>query len=452
MRSLRSVSIRELPASIGQRVLWQMDHHRGGHGALNCPLLVRLDGPLQLDALQAAVDALARRHESLRTTFAGRGPRLKQLIHNQPLPLEIAGVRLSGGEHNETELAQAIAREVQAPTSPADQPVRLTLWQLGNERRVLCMTMHHLVTDGWSTAVICDELGKLYGRILTGGPPLDPVGWQYADWTAWQEQQLRGEALRRLQTYWRRQLAGAMLPPLPRTPSKVALRERRSAVERASLPAATVRSLRRFARARGVAFFTCLLAIYYGLLACEAAEGDLAVGSIFANRARREAQSTVGFLCNMVVLRARCDAAMSLEELLPRADRAVVGAFAHQALPFQMLPLDTLDPASARPDAVVFQLFSGPMAPAVHVGVRFEPVIDVPDGIGSRWEFELSAFPAGTQLSLLLCFAADLYDRGWACSFLDRYVELASTMAADPRARSLARRAAPGSVTVAATP
>jgi hypothetical protein len=428
------VSIREVPASVGQRVLWQMDHHRGGHGALNCPLLLRIEGPLDRDALQIAVDGLGKRHEALRTTFAGRGPRLRQLIHGRPLPLPIADVDLSAAAAPEAALQSAIASEVQTRTDTERQPVRVTLWRLAAERFVLCVNMHHLVTDGWSTAIVADDIGRLYARALARGPELAPVAWQYADWCSWHQRQLEGDNLRRLQAYWRRQLADARLPDLPRRDTDVPLLERRTAVHRAVLPHDVVGALQSFARARSTAFFTCLLAVYYALLQRETGDGDFAIGSIFANRSRREAQSTLGFLSNMVVLRTRVGMRTTFVELVAAAADVVVGAFAHQELPFQMLRLDTIDAASMRPDAIVFQLFAGPMAPAVIGDLRIEPIIDVPDGIGSRWEFELSLAPAQGGLAVLLCFAEDVYDARWARGFLDAYVSLAAAIARDPLA------------------
>ncbi|MGP0052661.1 MAG: condensation domain-containing protein [Solirubrobacteraceae bacterium] len=430
------MSIQDLPASIGQRVLWQMDHHRGGHGALNCPLLVRLDGPLDVDALQAAIDAVARRHESLRTTFAGRGPRLRQLIHDEPLPIELS---MSDAGEDPAALERGIALEVQTRADPEHEPVRARLWHAGPDRHVLCLTMHHLVTDGWSTAVICDELGRVYDRVVAGGPPLAPVGWQYREWAAWQTEQLTGDSLRQLQDYWRQQLSRAAMPPLPRRDTDVPLLERRTTVLRARVPADVVRGLARIARARGSALFTCLLAVVYALLAQEYGAGDFAVSSIFANRARPEAQSTVGFLSNMVVLRAGADPQMSFPDLVAALDEAVIGAFAHQALPFQLLPSQILDPTSQRADSVVFQLFAGPMAVADRAGVRFAPIIDVPQGIGSRWEFELSAFPDGDELALLLCFADDLYDAGWAAGFIEAFAALAERCALSAAAAGTAR-------------
>ncbi|HTB49608.1 MAG TPA: condensation domain-containing protein [Solirubrobacteraceae bacterium] len=423
---------REEKASIGQRVLWQMDHHRGGHGALNCPLLLRLDGPLDVAALQAAIDALALRHEALRTTFVGRGPRLRQLIHAEPLPLAITELDIGEATTQENGLVEAIAGEVQTPTDIGERPIRLTLWKLAAERRVLCMNMHHLTTDGWSTALVANELGRLYRAIVADGPDLPAVDWQYADWAEWHHRQLEGERLRRMRTYWRERLAGAKLPELPRRHSDVPLLERRTNVERRLLDADTVKAMQALARTFSTAFFTCLLAVYYVLLSHETGEGDLAVGSIFANRSRREAQSTVGFLSNMVVLRTRLSRRATFAEVIRAADDTVIGAFSHQELPFQMLPLDTIAAESMRPDAIVFQLFAGPMAPAKIGGVAFEPIIDVPEGIGNRWELELSLAPAPDGLAVLLSYARDLYDGRWASSFLDGYVALASALARRP--------------------
>jgi hypothetical protein len=417
--------MREEPASVGQRVLWQMEHHRGAHGALNCPLLLRLDGPLEIAALQAALDALARRHEILRTTFAGRGPRLRQVIHSDPLALSIDEVDLSDQTAPQDALTKAIAEEVATPTDLEQAPMRVSSWRLTAEQRVLCVNMHHLITDGWSTAVVASELAQLYGHILAEAPAPPRVIWQYADWAGWHREQLRGERLRQLQAYWRDRLAGAKLPGLPRLNSSVPPMERRTVVVRARLGADVVHALQAFARTHGATFLACLLSVYYALLRRETGDGDLAIGSIFANRSRREARATLGFLSNMVLLRARLHPRMTFTELVRAADETVVGAFMHQELPFQMLALDAIDATSMRPDAAVFQLFTGPMRAARIGEVAFEPMIHVPEGVGSRWEFELSLAPAEDGLAVLLCYASDLYDRPWARGLVDGYVALA---------------------------
>jgi hypothetical protein len=136
----------------------------------------------------------------------------------------------------------------------------------------------------------------------------------------------------------------------------------------------------------------------------------------------------------MVVLRAALDPRATFADLVRGVSAAVLGAFAHQELPYQMLPLDTLRAESARPDAVVFQMFAGPMRRAAAGGVAFEPVLDVPEGIGSRWEFELSLTPAEDGLGVLLCYADEVYDRDWARAFAAGYASLAAAVAREPEA------------------
>jgi hypothetical protein len=409
-----------------------MDHHRGAHGALNCPVLLRLRGPLDTGALGQAAMALAARHEALRTTFAGRGPRLAQVVHAEPLPLPIGQVDLTGEQDTGVALRRALVAEVQARTEPGSRPVRLTLWRTGLDEHVFCVNMHHLVTDGWSCAVVSAEIARLYARIVVGGSALPPVTWQYRQWAAWHRQQLTGDGLRRLQGYWHAQLDGARLPALPRRDSGVPLAERRTAVERTVLGRDVISELQCLARGRGAAFFSVMLAIYYASLHRETGERDLAVGSVFANRTRREARSTLGFLSNMVMLRTRLRDAMGFGDLVMAANETVIGAFAHQEIPFQMLPLNTIAPSAVRPDGLVFQLLTGPAAPAADGPVSFEPIIDVPPGMGSRWEFELSLAPAGDDLAVMLCYSDDLYDAQWARRFIAGYAELARAAAARP--------------------
>lgn len=430
----------EAPASIGQRLLWQMDRARGANGALNCPVMLRFRGQVDVDALAAALVALVRRHESLRTTFAGRGPHLTQVIHSEPRPLPLAMVDLAGEPDPAAALWRAVGDEVRLRADPEECPVRARLWRLASDSHVLCLTMHHLVTDGWSCAVVSQEIGELYGQLIAGGPELPAVGWPYRRWAEWQRAQLEGQSLARLQAYWREQLAGAAVPALPRAADAEPV-DGRTAVLRATLDHVTVEHLDHLARARNTTRFGVLLAIYYMLLRQTTGETDLAIASMFANRTHPELRRTVGFLSNMLVLRARLGPRPSLSEVVADVSRTAVGAFAHQALPYQLLPPRTMRPDSPRADSVVFQMFAGPMRRTRAGDVEIEPVVDIPEGIGSRWEFELSVVPAGTDIGLLLCYANGLYDPVWAKRFLDDYVSLAVAAALDHEA-SLAVRPA----------
>lgn len=431
---------REVPASVGQRLLWQMDHYRGAHGALNCPIFLRLRGPLDTGALALAAHELSLRHEALRTTFTGRGPRLTQLVHERPRPLEIAEFDLSDAPDPEAAARAAMTAEARRRVDPEDWPVRLTLWRLRDGEHVLCVNLHHLVTDGWSCAVAANDLVRLYDRVAGDGPPLPAVGWQYPRWVEWQRELLQGEGLRRLREYWRRQLADAELPDLPRAATRAPADQRRTVVEPATIPRHAVAALETLARGQGTALFTVLLSAYCYLLHRTTGQTDVAVASIFANRPRPELRHTVGFLSNMVLLRGRVGQGATFLDLVREVSGSVIGAFAHQDLPYQLVPLDTLRAGGARPESVVFQLFAGPLERTTAAGLAVEPIITVPDGIGSRWDFELSLAPAGGDLSVLLCYADDLYRPEWARRFVDDYVRL--VLAAARPAASLASLAA----------
>ena len=414
---------------MGQRLLWQMEHYRGANGALNCPVFLRLRGVLDRPALERALLDLSLRHEALRTTFTGSGHRLTQLVHEWPRALTVAEADLSGAADPEAAATAAMLDESRRRVDPEDWPVRAALWRLGDAEWVLCLVLHHLVTDGWSCAVVASDLVRLYARAAGAGGDLRPVGWQYAAWVEWQQGLLQGEGLRRLRDYWRRQLEGAELPDLPRATERAPADRRHTLVEHATIPAATVTALESLARGAGTGLFTVLLAVYYRLLHRTGGQTDLTVASMFANRSRPELRHTVGFLSNMVLLRTRLDPPAGFAELVEAVSRSVLGAFAHQELPYQLLPLNAFRDSTARPEGVVFQLFAGPLERSTAARLAVEPIITVPDGIGSRWDFELSLMPCTGGLRVLLCFADDLYDAGWARCFLADYVGLVTEAA-----------------------
>lgn len=198
-----------MPASIGQRLLWLMEHYRGdGRGMLNQPLALRMAGTVDMEALDLAYSELVKRHESLRTTFTGRGGRLTQLIHG-PEPMRISQIDLSSAQDPTTAAHDALTVDLRTPVDPTLWPVRATMWHAGEKEHVLCLNMHHLVTDDWSCSVLARDLGLLYRRARGEEVELPEVGWQFADWAQWQQQNLSGAKLRKLDEYWRGKLTGA---------------------------------------------------------------------------------------------------------------------------------------------------------------------------------------------------------------------------------------------------
>ncbi|MEV6813712.1 condensation domain-containing protein [Micromonospora sp. NPDC051296] len=439
------MNIRQTPASVAQRLLWMIKHYRADFGALSCPLLCRLTGEVDADALDTALTGLTARHESLRTTFTGRGARLAQVVH-APDPVVARRVDLSDQPDPATAADQAIRAELRTGIDPTGWPSRTTLWRLGPREHVLCLNLHHLVTDAWSTGILFRDLGAFYAQ-ATGAPaPLPPTGWQYTEFVRWQQDLLDGDGLRRHREYWRRQLADSQLPALgspatePPAAGQGALEGGPATSDVAvDLDRETVARLRALARTQRTTLFSVLLAVFYHHLHRVTGQDDLAVASMFANRSRPELRETVGLLANMVLLRARVGQAATFADLVGQAHAAAIGAFTYQDLPYQMLPLDAVHTGGRRADDVLFNVMAEVRHRTEAAGVGFELL--VPPGLGSRFRFELAVAPVGpADLRAVFFHTTAAYTEAEAAAFLAGYAELAARLAAEPTAPLRATR------------
>jgi hypothetical protein len=415
---------RTIPASAGQRLLWMMDHYRPELGALSCPVLVRIGGNLREGVVADAVAQLIERHESLRTTFTGRGPRLTQQIR-RPTAVPVHEVDLAAEADPEMALDTAIAAELASRIDVASWPLRAVLWRLGPAEHVFCLNTHHLVTDAWSSGVLYGELAA-----ILGGQKLPPPTWQFADFMTWQEKMLAGSDADRLRRYWRRQLAGAHSVELPELADSQASR---SGVAAAFIEPQVVAALAALAKAERTTPFAIYLSLFYLTLYRLTGQGDLAVASLFANRSRPMARGVVGFLANMVLLRTRLSLSATLTELVQQSHRCVTGAFLHQELPLQLLPRDTLH-GSGRAEAVVFQAMPG-LSHRRRAG-ELELDLLVPEHIGARFDSELTVVPVRDGCRVLLFYMTNFLGPTAAEHFVADYTTLAGTLAAEPRRRT----------------
>ncbi|MET8254074.1 condensation domain-containing protein [Micromonospora sp. NPDC005197] len=413
---------RPVPASVGQRLLGIIEHYRADHGALNCPLLCRLSGgAVDLTALERALTALTARHEALRTTVVGRGPRLSQLVHD-PRPVELRVVDLRGEPDPHTAADAAVTTELATRVDVTQWPTRATAWRVSDREVIVCFTMHHLVTDAWSCGLLFEELRTLYADAQAALPP---VRWQYPQFVAWQEGRLAGTELDRQREFWRGQLSGLRLPRLPyREPPPDAT----PGVLARDLDADVADGLRALARRHRTTLFTVALAVYYAVLHRVTGQGDLAVASLFANRARPESQRTVGFCANMVVLRTRLPPFATFAALLQATHATTAAAFANQEQPYQAVATGSAN-LGGRVDDVVFQMMAE-LSHRVRVGdTEFELL--VPEAIGSRFGTELALAPRGDGLRVVLFHTPRLAPSD-AVRLLDGYVSVARAVVGNP--------------------
>ncbi|HBO3265729.1 TPA: non-ribosomal peptide synthase/polyketide synthase [Pseudomonas aeruginosa] len=327
--------------SYAQQRMWFLWHLEPQSGAYNLPSAVRLNGPLDRQALERAFASLVQRHETLRTVFP-RGA--DDSLAQAPLqrPLEVAFEDCSGLPEAEQEarLREEAQRESLQPFDLGEGPLlRVRLIRLGEERHVLLLTLHHIVSDGWSMNVLIEEFSRFYSAYATGAEPgLSALPIQYADYALWQRSWLEaGEQERQLE-YWRGKL-GERHPvlELPTDHPRPAVPSYRGSRYEFSIEPALAEALRGTARRQGLTLFMLLLGGFNILLQRYSGQTDLRVGVPIANRNRAEVEGLIGLFVNTQVLRSVFDGRTSVATLLAGLKDTVLGAQAHQDLPFERL-------------------------------------------------------------------------------------------------------------------
>jgi amino acid adenylation domain-containing protein len=406
-----------LPLSFAQERLWFIDRLEPGSATYNLPAALRLAGPVDARALERALGEIVRRHESLRTVFAEANGAPVQVIApfgGFALPLE----DLSGlGEADRAAAAMRRAGEEAArPFDLAAGPLfRAALLRLGAEEHVLLLSVHHVVSDGWSMGVLFRELSALYAAYREGGEsPLPELPVQYADYAVWQREQLQGEVLDRQLAYWRERLAGApKLLELPTDRPRPPAQTFRGAYERIELPGALLERLQALGRSEGATLYMTLLGAFQVLLSKYSGSEDVVVGSPIAGRTRKEVEELIGLFVNTLVLRTDLSGDPSFRETLRRVREATLGAYEHQEVPFEKLVAE-LQPERSLSHSPLFQVLftlqdaegGGGALPGLNVsGVGAE--------LGSA-KFDLSLTLAATAHGLrgALNYSTDLFERG----------------------------------------
>src|SRR5438270_2921865 len=293
--SIRPVS-REggLPLSFAQQRLWFLDQLQPASHVYNVPLAVRLRGPLDLAALRRALHLVAARHEVLRTCFPSAGGRPRQLIRPRaslPLPLfDLGG--LPGGER-EARALELAAAQARLPFDLARGPLaRALALRLGEGEHLLSLTLHHIISDGWSLAVLVREAAALYGEAAGGAAAgLEPLAVQYGDYAAWERGRMgEGGWLAEQLSYWRGQLGGAEPLELPTDYPRPESRGGGGARHRWRIGPGPAAAMRALCRGHEVTLFMGLLAVFKVLLWRYSGETDIVVGTAVAGRTRAEVE------------------------------------------------------------------------------------------------------------------------------------------------------------------
>jgi acyl carrier protein len=419
---------RRAPLSFAQQRLWFIDQLNPGSAVYNIPGAVRLEGDLDIDALERVINEIIRRHEALRTRFEVNGGEPSQVIDAwTPRKLEIVDLTTLSSEAMEEEVARRAREEAETGFDLSQGPLlRVKVLKLKDADHVLLYTMHHIASDGWSAGIMISEVETLYKAFSMGEEsPLDELPIQYADFAIWQRSWLQGEMLENQLAYWRRQLAG-QLPALelPADRPRPARPSYRGAQHWLLLPTALSDSLKALSLKRHSTLFMTLMAAFKTLLYYLTRQTDICVGTDIANRNHAETEKLIGFFVNQLALRTRLSPSLNFEELLRRVREVTLEAFARQDLPFEKL-VEALNPDRDESHTPLFQVkmtlqnasdeqVSLPGLTLSSLGTAISAtkhdllldLIDTKDGIGASLQYNTDLFEEHTPARILRRFHA----------------------------------------------
>jgi pristinamycin I synthase 3 and 4 len=351
-----------LPLSFAQQRMWFLSQMEGASAAYNISSGLRLRGPLDAAALERAFSQLVARHEALRTTFRAE--------HGQPRQV-IALAERHGFELRRQELPRPVAADLERAlqhlaAEEAGQPfdlergplLRARLVRIADEDHALLVTLHHIVSDGWSMGILWGELGALYAAETAGTPrpALPALPLQYADYAAWQRRWMSGEALHEQAAYWQRTLEGApTLLELPADRPRPARQDHAGGFVPLALDAALTARLHALGRRHGATLFSTLLAGWAALLARFSGQRDLVIGVPVAGRGRGELEPIVGCFVNTLAVRLELASEGTLAELLAHTQERALAAQQHQELPFEQV-VELVKPARSLSHSPLFQV------------------------------------------------------------------------------------------------
>ncbi|MES1245512.1 MAG: amino acid adenylation domain-containing protein [Acidobacteriota bacterium] len=432
------------PLSFAQERLWFLDRLEPGGVLYNVPSALRAAGRLDVAALEAALNEIVRRHESLRTTFDQHEGRPYQAVAPE-LRISVPVVDLAGlpEEIREAEARRVLDTEAGQPFDLLRGPLlRALLVRVAEGDWAMLLNLHHIVSDGWSVGVLTGETAALYSAFLEGRPsPLLPLPVQYADYAVWQRQWLRGEALEAQTAYWRERLQGVRtVLDLPADRPRPPVQSFRGGHRPVLLPAPVPQALRAVTRESGATLFMALLAGLQAILHRYTGQEDILVGSPVANRTRGEVEGLIGFFVNALVLRGEFRSptpqGVTFRELLNRVRTAALGAYAHQDLPFERL-VDELKIERSLARNPVFQVvltFNTPSKPLELPGLVLSPLST--EGASAKVDLLLGITEPETGRSDALEgsweYSADLFDPATIDRLSEHMAILLGAAAADP--------------------
>ena len=429
-----------LPLSFAQQRQWFLAQLEPDNSLHNIPASVRLQGQLNVEALGQSFNEIISRHEALRTNFQTvEGQPIALISEEKPLTLSISDISELPANQQEAEVRQIAFQEAKQPFNlKSDLLLRVKLLRLSEKEHIVLLTMHHIVSDGWSIGVLVEELAILYQTFCNGQPsslPALPI--QYVDFAAWQRQWLQTEVLETQISYWLKHLENApKILDLPTDYPRPTIQTFRGETYSFELSKELSAALNKLSQQQGSTLFMTLLAAFKTMLWHYTATEDIIVGSPIANRNRAEIEGLIGFFVNTLVLRTNLAGNPSFQELLKRVREVALGAYANQDLPFELL-VEHLQPQRDLNYTPVFQVMfvlqNAPMSALELPGLTLSPIESNDDS--AQFDLTLSMIETDSGLVGSLEYNTDLFEESSIRRMAGHLQTLLSGIVANPQQR-----------------
>jgi amino acid adenylation domain-containing protein len=332
---------RSFPLSMSQEQLWALDQLLPGTHFFNMPYAYGLRGSLNVRTLKQTLKEIIRRHQALRTVFAETNGHPVQVVRRVPnVKLDVVDIRKFSRDKVEEEIARLSGEEASLPFDLTKGPLFKTkLFRLADDGNILLVTMHHIISDRWSMRVFGSELAALYEAFSQGRPsPLPDPPIQFYDFACWERRSMDGELMKVQLAYWKKQLAGPLhtldFQGKGRRKKRLSFRTSRHEID---LDEKLFSGVKAVSRKENVTPFMVLLAALNVLLHMYTGQRDIRIGTLVANRGRKEIEGLIGHFINTVILRTQLSPKMTFKQLLNQVRNVALAAYAHQELPFEQL-------------------------------------------------------------------------------------------------------------------
>ncbi|MEG4288204.1 amino acid adenylation domain-containing protein [Microcoleus sp. C2C3] len=429
-----------LPLCFSQERLWFLYQLQSDRSIYNVSFAFRVQGLLNISALEHSLNEIIRRHEALRTTFlASKNKPVQVIAPSLNLTLPVVDLQELCEREQETQVLLLVKNEVQQPFDlEQGSLLRSSLVQLGKNEHVLLLSVHHIAFDGWSEGVLWRELTALYTAFSTLRPsPLPELPIQYADFAVWQRQWLQGEVMDTQLDYWKQQLAGS--PPLLELPTdrvRPPIQTNRGGIKHFGLDYHLTQKLKSLSEKSGATLFMTLLTGFVVLLSRYSNQQDILIGSPIANRNRSEIESVIGFFVNILVLRTDVSGNPSFWELLQRVRQVALNAYAHQDVPFEQV-VEALQPERNLSYSPLFQVMfvlqNTPPGKLELSGLSITPLeVENPT---AKYDLTLLMTETEQGLTASLEYNSDLFDRATITRMAGHFVTLLEGIVANPQQR-----------------